>query len=36
MFIIDIKMHYEEFETYRKAELWCGEHGVHPEEIIEE
>lgn len=36
MFIIDINMHYEEFETYREAELWCAEHGVHPEEIIEE
>ena len=36
MFIIDIKMRYEEFKDYREAELWCAEHGVHPEEIIEE
>lgn len=36
MFIINVPMHYEEFETYRAAELWCAEHGVHPEEIHEE
>jgi hypothetical protein len=26
----------KEFNTYREAELYCGERGIHPEEIEEE
>lgn len=24
---------YKEFRTYREAELYCGEHNIHPENI---
>ena len=26
---------YEEFETYREAEIFCGEHGIYGEFIYE-
>ena len=26
----------QEFNTYREAELYCGERGIHPEDIEEE
>ena len=26
---------YEEFATYREAEIFCGERGIHPEDIVE-
>ena len=26
----------EEFATYREAEIYCAERGIHPEEIYEE
>ena len=35
-YIIDIRYCYEEFTDYRTAELYCAEHGIHPEEIHEE
>ena len=25
----------EIFSTYREAEIFCGERGIHPEEIVE-
>ena len=27
---------YKEFHTYREAELYCGEHGIHCENIYKE
>lgn len=36
MFVIETKMGYEEFTTYREAEIFCGENGIHPENIFEE
>ena len=24
---------YQEFTTYREAEIYCGEHNIHPENI---
>ena len=24
---------YKEFATYREAEIYCGEHNIHPENI---
>ena len=27
---------YKEFATYREAELYCGENGIHCENIYEE
>ena len=27
---------YKEFDTYRAAEIYCGENGIHPENIYEE
>lgn len=26
---------YKEFITYREAEIFCGEHDIHPENIFE-
>ena len=26
---------YKEFTTYREAEIFCGEHDIHPENIFE-
>ena len=27
---------YKDFPTYRDAEIYCGENGIHPENIYEE
>ena len=36
MFYIDYKNTYEEFATYREAEIFCGECGIPCEEIFED
>jgi hypothetical protein len=36
MFYVETKMGYEEFTTYREAEIYCGTHGIHPENICED
>lgn len=35
-YIVFEKVGYKEFPTYRDAEIYCGENGIHPEEIYEE
>ena len=35
MYLIDVRMVCEVFATYREAELFCAERGIHPEEIHE-
>ena len=34
-YVIDVRFHFEVFNTYREAEIFCGERGIHPEEIME-
>ena len=34
-YLIDVPMICEVFTTYREAEIFCGERGIHPEEIVE-
>lgn len=34
-FCIEYGQTYQEFATYREAEIYCGEHGIHPENIYE-
>jgi hypothetical protein len=34
-YLIDIRFCLEVFNTYREAELFCAERGIHPEEIVE-
>lgn len=35
-YLVDIRMLVcEVFNTYREAEIFCGERGIHPEEIVE-
>lgn len=36
MFVVETKMDYVEFETYREAEIFCGEQGITCENIYEE
>ena len=36
MFYIDYNGYYEEFPTYREAEVFCGECGLPCEEICED
>jgi hypothetical protein len=36
MFVVETKMDYVEFETYREAEIFCGERGIPCEYIYEE
>ena len=36
MFVVDFERVYEEFATYREAEIFCGERGIHCENIYEE
>jgi hypothetical protein len=36
MFIIDTIYDYAEFDTYREAEIYCGERGIPTEEIYQE
>ena len=34
-YVIDVRFDFEAFDTYREAEIFCGERGIHPEEIME-
>jgi len=34
-YFVEDGMVYEEFATYREAEIYCGEHGIHCENIYE-
>jgi hypothetical protein len=34
-YVIDVRFCFEVFNTYREAEIFCGERGIHPEEIME-
>ena len=34
-FYVESGLGYKEFATYREAEIYCGEHGIHPENIFE-
>ena len=34
-YLIESKMVCEVRDTYREAEIFCGERGIHPEEIVE-
>ena len=34
-YYVDCGIYYTYFETYREAEIFCGEHGINPEEIYE-
>ena len=36
MFIVDTSYDYAEFNTYREAEIYCGENGISCENIYEE
>lgn len=36
MFVVETRLGFEEFATYREAEIYCGEHGIPCEEIFEE
>jgi hypothetical protein len=36
MFVVETKMDYVEFETYREAEIFCGEQGITCDNIYEE
>lgn len=35
MYFVEYGRVYEEFLTYRDAEIFCGERGIHPENIYE-
>ena len=35
MYFVDCGIHYTYFKTYREAETFCGERGIHPENIYE-
>lgn len=34
-FCVEYGQLYQEFTTYREAEIFCGEHDIHPENIFE-
>lgn len=34
-FCVESGLGYKEFATYREAEIYCGEHDIHPENIFE-
>ena len=34
-FYVESGLGYKEFATYREAEIYCGEHDIHPENIFE-
>lgn len=36
MFVVETKMDCVEFETYREAEIFCGEQGITCDNIYEE
>ena len=35
-YLVEYGIDYVEFNTYREAEVFCGEHGISCEEIYEE
>lgn len=35
MYFVNCGIHYTYFKTYREAEIFCGERGIHPENIYE-
>jgi hypothetical protein len=35
MYLVEERMVCEVFATYREAEIFCGERGIHPENIYE-
>ena len=35
-YIVETGRFFKEFETYEQAELFCGENGIHCENIFEE
>lgn len=36
IYIVENGVFTREFKTYREAEIFCGEMGIHPENIYEE
>ena len=34
-YLIDAPLCYVVCDTYREAEIFCGERGIHPEVIVE-
>ena len=34
-YMIEMRVGCEVFDTYREAEIFCGERGIHPEDIYE-
>ena len=34
-YLVENYFYLEVFNTYREAEIFCAEHGIHPEEIVE-
>ena len=34
-YMIEMRIGCEVFDTYREAEIFCGERGIHPEDIYE-
>ena len=34
-YMIEMRIGCEIFNTYEEAEIFCGEHGIHPENIYE-
>jgi hypothetical protein len=36
IYVVSIGKVFEYFRTYREAEIFCGENGIHPENIYEE
>lgn len=35
MYVVDFEMFVEYFDTYRQAEIFCGENGIPCENIYE-
>ena len=35
MYLVEARARCEVFATYREAEIFCGERGIHPENIYE-
>lgn len=34
-YLVETRIDYEVLNTYEEAEVFCYEHGIHPEEIVE-
>ena len=34
-YLVEARIDCEVFNTYEEAEIFCYEHGIHPEEIVE-